>query len=501
MSILDSAELLLQAKNYSGSGEWLDESGNGHNAQLGADAGADTSDPLFKAFSQSDGQYVFMPGNNTNEVSTADTAALSIIGELDIRWHGTFDWTTAELVSKRTPGGGGFEYAFRIAAGDLELYWHDGAEFIQPGESTVAVPFSADEKGHARVTREIVGDDYVLTYYTSTDGATWTQLGDTTSIITASNTPVDSTALVHLNSQAGVAGFMEGDMYDAQIYDGIAGTLVFDANLADATEPFATFTERSSNAATVTINRSTTGLVCTVVDRDMFLLTTDDYFLIPDHDDLDIASDEGLTLMVMGRVNHDPANVFLLSKKANISTAAGYVLYTDDATGGASTFMIADGSNRTFDQITSSGSFQTRYVWAGVREIADDDIEAFRDGGGSGSPTTDISTSGLDNALALLVGALNAGSPSGFAEAELHAVVIWRYALTDAEILTATNVLTTTDLVTGGFATGGEEGDALRTALETGGTAFQGTIKMLQDYLGDTGVGYGDGRGRALGKD
>lgn len=32
MSILDSAVLLLQAKNYSGSGNWLDESGNGHDA-------------------------------------------------------------------------------------------------------------------------------------------------------------------------------------------------------------------------------------------------------------------------------------------------------------------------------------------------------------------------------------------------------------------------------------------------------------------------------------
>jgi len=32
MAVIDSAELLLQAKNYSGSGDWLDESGNSHDA-------------------------------------------------------------------------------------------------------------------------------------------------------------------------------------------------------------------------------------------------------------------------------------------------------------------------------------------------------------------------------------------------------------------------------------------------------------------------------------
>ncbi len=60
---------------------------------------------------------------------------------------------------------------------------------------------------------------------------------------------------------------------------------------------------------------------------------------------------------------------------------------------------------------------------------------------------------------------------------------------------------TVTNLVAGGQATGGEEGDALRTALNNAGISFQGTIKMLQDYLNDTTVGYGDGRQQALGKD
>ncbi len=61
-------------------------------------------------------------------------------------------------------------------------------------------------------------------------------------------------------------------------------------------------------------------------------------------------------------------------------------------------------------------------------------------------------------------------------------------------------IIAADNLVGLGHATGGEEGDALRTALKAAGTAYQGTIKMLRDYLGDTTVGYASGRKQALGK-
>ena len=63
MTILDSAELLAQAKNYSGSGDWLDEA-NSHDAQFGSTSGADTNDPQFLPW---DGEnYVFLPEVNGN---------------------------------------------------------------------------------------------------------------------------------------------------------------------------------------------------------------------------------------------------------------------------------------------------------------------------------------------------------------------------------------------------------------------------------------------------
>ncbi|MCH7637547.1 MAG: hypothetical protein IIA12_07775 [Proteobacteria bacterium] len=74
-------------------------------------------------------------------------------------------------------------------------------------------------------------------------------------------------------------------------------TVVFDADFTDrgvVTEPFATFIEKSSNAATVTINRSATGRKSTVVDVPMFLLGTDDYLEIPDDADAALHSGAGV---------------------------------------------------------------------------------------------------------------------------------------------------------------------------------------------------------------
>ena len=58
MAVIDSTEMLLQAKNYSGSGGWLDKSPNGHDGVI---TGA-----TFKAYSGR--QYIWFPGTTDNHV-------------------------------------------------------------------------------------------------------------------------------------------------------------------------------------------------------------------------------------------------------------------------------------------------------------------------------------------------------------------------------------------------------------------------------------------------
>ena len=99
MTILDSAELLLQAKNYSGSGNWLDETANSHD---GVNSGT-----LFKAHTGDN--YVFLPGTASNTVSLADAAVLDLDGDFEIIARVRLDdWTPAAtntIVGKWGAGG------------------------------------------------------------------------------------------------------------------------------------------------------------------------------------------------------------------------------------------------------------------------------------------------------------------------------------------------------------------------------------------------------------
>ena len=198
-----------------------------------------------------------------NYASTPDSAAISVTGDIDLRWYGALeDWTPAAenfLISKAA-GAGARSFFLEIlnTTGKPNLAWTaDGTTYIQKA-ATVAPTVSDGALLWIRATLDVdngaAGNDVI--FYTSTDGSNWTQLG--TTVTTAGTTSVfDSTTQVEIGSLTSGSLPVTGKIYRAQIYNGIAGTLVLDANFTLPAKLVASFTESSSNAATVTIN--TTG--------------------------------------------------------------------------------------------------------------------------------------------------------------------------------------------------------------------------------------------------
>ncbi len=448
MSILSRAEAYWRAIDYVGSGDLLDGSGNGHDAQLGSTAGADTNDPLFLPHTGT--QYLDLPGATGNYASTPDAAALDITGDIDLRAAVALtDWTPAgarrDVLYKHTATTG---YSITITPGGiLRLRWGDGTALVLV-DSTVAPSVTDGALLLIRATLDVdngaSGRD--ITFYTKTSTPTnthadllvntgWTQLG---SVVTGAGTTsiVNSTAALTIG--VGFGSGADGKFYAVTILDGINGTVVFDADFTDRsalTEPFATFTEKSSNAATVTINRSATGRKSAVVDRPMFLLGTDDYFEVADHANLDFAGNESLTVVGVFRTydKTPAANMVLVAKKDDLTTAAGYALYND--TTGVVRALIADGALDDEDDAPAITDGQM-FKLAGVRDVAGDDVEGFTDGVGSGTPVTDSTTATLANALPLRIGATS-GTAASFFDGEFMGAAIFREALSDAEILIA----------------------------------------------------------------
>ncbi len=202
------------------------------------------------------------------------------------------------------------------------------------------------------------------------------------------------------------------------------------------TDPFASATGRQ--ALTWTINRASSGLLMTVVDRPMFLYTTDDYHEIPDDAGLDFAADESFTLMVVARRASTPGDHFgwyVGKAKSNFpGSDAGYLIQQEEDAG--IRVRVNDGTVGAVDQTSTPAVFVLFSVGV-VRNVTDDDVEGFTDGVGTGSPDPDPTTVTIANANVMRIGASGDDPVNGFYEGQIMAVALWRSALTDTEVAEA----------------------------------------------------------------
>jgi hypothetical protein len=200
----------------------------------------------------------------TDYASTPDSSALDITGDITVVADVTAqDWTPAANISPFAKvGTSQNSYALTLlTTGFLRLYWTTDGSTSTTRDSTVKVDVLDGERLQIAATLDVdngaAGHD--VKFWTSTDGVTWTQLGST--VTTAGTTSIFSSTSLLYFGRSEASNFWIGTIHRAKIYNGIrdlnadtGGTLVLDANFEAATEDATSFTESSSNAATVTIN-------------------------------------------------------------------------------------------------------------------------------------------------------------------------------------------------------------------------------------------------------
>lgn len=186
--------------------------------------------------------YLLLDGSSGCYASTPDAAANSITGDIDIRCQVAMDdWTPASqicLVAKFVQTGNQRAWALAVASGGQLLLYStpDGTNASAVNAtSTAATGFTNETKHWVRATLDVNdgGGNRVYRFYTSEDGVTWTQLGST--VTTAGVTTIfDSSAAVQISGiDVSASQNFAGKVYRAQIYNGIAGTLAVDFNLAN----------------------------------------------------------------------------------------------------------------------------------------------------------------------------------------------------------------------------------------------------------------------------
>jgi hypothetical protein len=198
--------------------------------------------------------------NNGTYASTADAAALDIVGDIEItaRLQPTA-WSTGTdqiLVGKRQAVGQ-HSYRFALFNNKLKFFWSVDGTTILSATSTVDVPFTT-EAAWVRATFDVDNgaSGNTATFYTAADAATeptsWTPLG--AAVVTAGVTSIfSSTSIVEFGSNLTGGNQIIGTLKRAIIRNGIGGTIVCDADFVVAQDDALAFTETSANAASVSV--------------------------------------------------------------------------------------------------------------------------------------------------------------------------------------------------------------------------------------------------------
>jgi hypothetical protein len=197
---------------------------------------------------------LFLPGVGSNYASCPDSVALSITGDLDVRFIGdplSYNvGSTRVLIAKANTLTNDSSYRLQLTnTGNLQFVMSALGTSADEGTvtSSIAIPEVHNVLLGMRCTWR--QSDKRAQFFTSRDlGATWTQLGvDRT---TSKSSIFDSVAPLEIGSRnAGTSAPFAGSVYYAEVRNGINGTIVASANFS--TNKSLTFTDPQSNNWTI----------------------------------------------------------------------------------------------------------------------------------------------------------------------------------------------------------------------------------------------------------
>jgi hypothetical protein len=398
--------MVLEAEDYSGSGNWLDAN-NSHDAVPGAGALA----PRFLDYKTLGLQYVFLGAHADCNITIADHADMDITGDIDIRFQGQMDdWAATgdyPPYYMRDGGGGSRSINFRLNTnGKPELFWFESDSTLRQHVHDTAWSHAANAMGWVRATLDVNNGagQYDVKFWESTDGISWDQVGST---ITGSTGTTSVKAIAYqaeICADYNPAGWK---VYQVRVYSGIGGTLKIHLDATNETS---------------------------LVNQNQFYYFAGDEHVVPDHANLDFGSTDDLTLIVIAASAQPDqiSHAWIAGKGTAVGSSGGYDIhnhtakyaeyYAEDIAGNPST----DKSGNNVDMVMHS--------YVGVHDNSgDDDVEFYLDDVTNGaSAAGDVN--GMINVQDFTIG--SSGNGSNDFNGTVAAVVLFREALSRADVTT-----------------------------------------------------------------
>lgn len=412
LTLLQSATLWLDASDPGSDSQKAQNKGTGGtalDARFGSTTGVDTNDPLLLTHTGTN--YLYLPGSANDNATAPDSAAISPSTEIELLIRVKLaSYSANQVLIMKTAGTSDFQWD--INGGLIRfVWWNSGGGLSAPSVSGGSLVAGTDY--WLRVTANSTETKFFQAAGSSTIPSSWTQIGATQAGIT---TIRDAATAISVGTSSA------GEIYRAILRTTIGGANQFDADFTANTNQ-SSFTESSSNAATVTINRSSAGRKSVMVTRPVWLFGTDDYMEIADNALLDMGATDPFTVLVVGRAwGTQGTNDTLVAKKADVTnTTAGYLLANHGTTALQLQADIGDGTNG-IEATSASRTAGDRKVWAMVRSVASDNLTTYINTT-AGTSVTDTTTATLANAEVLRIGRLS-GAGTEYADVEIDTVVL-----------------------------------------------------------------------------
>lgn len=420
----------------------LGTGGSALDATLGSTTGTDTNDPTLLVHSGTN--YLYLPGVAGNMASVPDNAAFSPTTSLSYRFAVALqDWTPGAV----TYLGGHYEGTGNqrsslcgVNTPSGSLLMNLSSDGITPiGISSTALPAVTDGAFLA-VRYDWLSAGPTVRFYTKAttlatapadcaSDAGWTQLGaDVTASVPV--TLFNPTSVMYVSGYSAASGSDVSSLATVVKVDGVTQVNAdFTTGITSGGQT--TFTEKSANAATVTINRATSGRKSMPVVRNVMLLGTDDYLEVADNALLNFTAGQSMTALVVARQWNTPVSAGRFLSKAGTGTIAGYHIASSGATF-APLGSVGDGV--TAPSVAASAA--TAGALAALGFVADrtgQTILAFTNNSLSGTNSL-AAVGSSSNASPMRIGATGTGVAGSFPDTEFVAAAVFRRALTASEI-------------------------------------------------------------------
>jgi hypothetical protein len=392
----------------------------------------------------STGNYLYLPGISGNWATAPDSAALDITGDIDIRCKVAFDdWTPAAIsgiIAKDDTGE--TAYYLRLETnGTLTFVWINSAAASLQGTSSVATGVADGATKWVRATLDVDNgaSGYDLKFFTSDDGITWTQLGTTVTGGTTTNIRA-TLGQVNIGNRRTGTDLARGKFFRAQVLNGIGGTLVFDANFENSITSLlqTSFTESSTNGATVTINRSgSTFRSAGVIDAGYLYPGATNTFSNSTTSFLDFNATDSFTILAVARQWATPNSFGVFFEKTQLPPFNGYS-FTQSGTAFRPEITIRDGVNTSTNSSgTPTSSSGTTTAYSMILNRSNQTLY-FNINGTSSATVGTSSVGNITSYFPLAIGR-RTYTPGLYNDMEFIAGAIFRTALTTAQLRQVAN--------------------------------------------------------------